>query len=95
MTFFLLTEEKEEAVLDWEDISEEEQRIWRDDGEDDLDLSEDSEEEEEEEEGEKEEIHCEAPQQLTSQVVIYKITKTNCDKKQIENNQQTVKSFWY
>ena len=92
MTFFLLTEEKEEAVLDWEDISEEEQRIWRDDGEDDLDLSEDSEEEEEEE---KKEIHCEPPKQLTSQVVIYKITKTNCDKKQIENNQQTLKSFWY
>ena len=85
-----MKEEREEAVLDWEDISEEEQRIWRDDGEDDLDLSEDS--EEEEEEGEKE-IHCEPPQQLTSQVVIYKITKTNCDKKQIENNQQTLKSF--
>ena len=83
----MLTEEKE-ALLDWEDISEEEQRIWRDDGEDDLDLSEDSEEEEEEEE----EIHCE-PQQLTSQVVIYKVTKTNCDKKQRENNQQTLKSF--
>ena len=68
-----MTEEKE-ALLDWEDISEEEQRIWRDDCEDDLDLSEDS----EEEEGE---IHCEPPQQLTSQVVIYKITKINCDKK--------------
>ena len=80
--------EEKEAVLEWEDISEEEQRIWRDDGEG-LDLSEDSEEEEEEEE---EEIHCEPPQQLTSQVVIYKITKTNCDKKQIENNQQTFKS---
>ena len=76
--------EEKEAVLDWEDISEEEQRIWRDDGEG-LNLSEDSEEEEEE-------IHCEPPQQLTSQVVIYKITKTNCDKKQIENNQQTFKS---
>ena len=76
--------EEKEAVLDWEDISEEEQRIWRDDGEC-LDLSEDSEEEEEE-------IHCEPPQQLTSQVVIYKITKTNCDKKHIENNQQTFKS---
>ena len=73
-------------MLDWEDISEEEQRIWRDDGEG-LDLSEDSEDEEDEEE-----IHCEPPQQLTSQVVIYKITKTNCDKKQIENNQQTFKS---
>ena len=84
-----MTEEKE-ALLDWEDISEEEQRIWRDDGEDDLDLSEDSEEEEEEEEGE---IHCEPPQQLTSQVVIYKITKTNCDKKQSEKNQKTLKSF--
>ena len=58
MTFFLLTEEKEEAVLDWEDISEEEQRIWRDDGEDDLDFSEDSEEEEEEEEGEKKMASC-------------------------------------
>ena len=83
----MLTERKEE-VLHWEDISEEEQRIWRDDGEDGLDLSEDS--EEGEEEGE---IHCEPPQQLTSQVVIYKITKTNCDKKQRENNQQTLKSF--
>ena len=84
----LLTEEKEE-LLDWEDISEEEQRIWRDDAEDGLDLSEDS-EEEGEEEGK---IHCEPPQQLTSQVVIYKITKTNCDKKQRENNQKTLKSF--
>ena len=93
MTFFLLTEERKEAVLDWEDISQEEQRIWRDDAEDGLDLSEDS-EEEGEEEGEKEgEIHCEPPQQLTSQVVIYKITKTSCDKKQRENNQQTLKSF--
>ena len=78
--------------MDWEDISEEEQRIWREDAEDDFDLSEDSEEEEEEEE-EGREITSEPPQQLTSQVVIYKITKTNCDKKQIENNQQTVKSF--
>ena len=73
-----------EVLLDWKDISEEEQRIWRDDGEDNLDLSEDSEEEE---------IHCEPPQQLTSQVVIYKITKTNCDKKQSEKNQKTLKSF--
>ena len=86
--------EEKEAVLDWEDISEEEQRIWRDDGEG-LDLSEDSEDEEDEEEEEEEEIQCEPPQQLTSQVVIYKITKTNCDKNQRENNQQTLKSFWH
>ena len=74
--------DEEERVLDWEDISEEEQRIWREDG--DYDLSGDSEEDDDSET---------FRAQLTHEVVIYKIN-TNYDQKQIVNAPQSVKSFW-
>ena len=75
------------GVVDWEHISEEEQRIWREeDG--DFDLSEEESEEEVNQDVETYETH------LTREVVIYKINKTNHDKNQIENNKQTLKSFW-
>ena len=74
------------GVVDWEHISEEEQRIWREeDG--DFDLSEEESEEEVNQDVETYETH------LTREVVIYKINKTNHDKNQIENNKQTLKSF--
>ena len=73
--------DEEERVLDWEDISEEEQRIWREDG--DFDLSGDSEEDDDSET---------FRAQLTHEVVIYKIN-TNYDQKQIVNAPQSVKSF--
>ena len=75
------------GVVDWEHISEEEQRIWREeDG--DFDLSEEESEEEVNQDVETFETH------LTREVVIYKINKTNHDKNQIENKKQTLTSFW-
>ena len=75
-----------EAELDWEHISEEEQRIWReDDGDFDL-----SEEESEEDANPQETFQT----HLTSEVVIYKVNnKANYGKKQIENKKQTLTSF--
>ena len=74
-------------MVDWEHISEEEQRIWREeDG--DFDLSEEESEEEVNQDVETFETH------LTREVVIYKINKTNHDKNQIENKKQTLTSFW-
>ena len=75
------------GVVDWEHISEEEQRIWREeDG--DFDLSEEESEEEVNQDVETYETH------LTREVVIYKINKTNHDKNQMENKKQTLTSFW-
>ena len=76
-------------MSDWEHISEEEQRIWRDDDAG-FDLSGESEGEEEDSQDSQETFQA----HLTHEVVIYKINKPNCVKKQIESDQQTLKAFW-
>ena len=84
---FLVDPRLTSGVVDWEHISEEEQRIWREeDG--DFDLSEEESEEEVNQDVETFETH------LTREVVIYKINKTNHDKNQMENKKQTLTSFW-